>query len=321
MDPNSAWHWGFGAAGVGMTLGLIQYAVGGKALGSAGLPEAADESAEARSRLARRVGFSVGLGLLVLVLVGFGMSTGTLPITASQINTAAGYLQVVIAVPFFAWLLLDRRWTREERQRLIAIIVFFFAAAIFWSVYEQAGSTLNLFANRSTRTELLGREFPSSWFQSLNPLLIFMLAPAFAWLWTRLGTRQPSTPIKFALGLLGVGLGFLILVPAAREASMGVRVSAAWLTTTYVVHTIAELCLSPVGLSAMTKLAPARIVSLMMGVWFLGASVGNYIGGNLAAFYETWPLPSLFTAVGLFGLVAGVVMFAIASPIKRLMGR
>jgi POT family proton-dependent oligopeptide transporter len=186
-------------------------------------------------------------------------------------------------------------------------------------VYEQAGSTLNLFADRNTRTEVLGRAFPSSWFQSLNPLLIFMLAPIFAWMWTRLGARQPSTPLKFAMGLVGVGLGFLILVPAAREASAGVRVGAGWLTTTYVVHTVAELCLSPVGLSAMTSLAPARIVSLMMGVWFLAASVGNYIGGNLAGLYATWPLPSLFTAVGLFGLVAGLVMFAIASRIRKLM--
>jgi POT family proton-dependent oligopeptide transporter len=258
--------------------------------------------------------------LLVLIVIGVGMSTGALPIDADQVNTLAGYLQIIIAVPFFAWLLLDRRWTREERQRLMAIVVFFVAAAIFWSVFEQAGSTLNLFADRSTQTEVLGYTFPSSWFQSFNPLLIFFLAPAFAWLWTRLGDRQPSTPVKFSLGLFGVGLGFLILIPAAREASDGTRVSVAWLTSAYVVHTIGELCLSPVGLSAMTKLAPARVVSLMMGVWFLGASVGNYIGGNIAAFYDTWPLPSLFTAVGLTGVIAAAVMLALSGPIKRLMG-
>jgi POT family proton-dependent oligopeptide transporter len=302
-----------------MTLGLIQYVLGAKALGSAGLPAPGDESKEARARLGRRVGFAIAGGLAVLGVLGSGMAAGWLPITASQVNAAAGYLQILIAVPFFAWLLLDKRWTPDERRRLYAIVVLFFAAAVFWSVYEQAGSTLNLFADRNTRTEVLGRAFPSSWFQSLNPLLIFMLAPIFAWMWTRLGARQPSTPLKFAMGLVGVGLGFLILVPAAREASAGVRVGAGWLTTTYVVHTVAELCLSPVGLSAMTSLAPARIVSLMMGVWFLAASVGNYIGGNLAGLYATWPLPSLFTAVGLFGLVAGLVMFAIASRIRKLM--
>jgi POT family proton-dependent oligopeptide transporter len=319
LNPNNAWHWGFGAAGIGMTLGLLQYAAGGRALGEAGLHVQGGKTPAERSRLARRVSLSIGAGVLALLLVGIGMGTGRLPIDASRVNTAAGYLQVIIAVPFFAWLVLDRRWTRDERRRLYAIVVFFVAAAVFWSVYEQAGSTLNLFADRNTRTEVLGREFPSSWFQSLNPLLIFVLAPLFAWIWARLGSRQPSTPVKFAIGLLGVGIGFVILVPAARQAALGVRVSPGWLTATYIVHTIGELCLSPVGLSAMTKLAPARIVSLMMGVWFLGASVGNYIGGNLAGFYETWPLPSLFAAVGLSGLAAAVLMLLIAGPIKRMM--
>ena len=212
------------------------------------------------------------------------------------------------------------RQADARRTAKLVIVVFFLAAAAFWSVYEQAGSTLNLFADRNTRTEFLGRSFPSSWFQSLNPLYIFIFAPVFAWLWTKLGSRQPSTPIKFALGLLGVGLGFLLLIPAAEAATGGTRVSVGWLASTYLIHTFAELCLSPVGLSAMTKLAPPRIVSLMMGVWFLGASVGNYIGGNMAGFYETWPLPSLFTAVGTFGVAAGVVMLLLAKPIKRLMG-
>ena len=127
-------------------------------------------------------------------------------------------------------------WTREERQRLYVIVVFFLAAAVFWSVYEQAGSTLNLFADRSTRNEFLGRAFPSSWFQSLNPLFIFVFAPVFAWLWTTLGNRQPSTPIKFALGLLGVGLGFLILIPAARRRHRRRRASASGVADGHVPH-------------------------------------------------------------------------------------
>ena len=321
LDPSSAWHWGFGAAGVGMTLGLLQYVIGGKALGSAGLRPAtiAGASPDENARFRRRSTMWIAGGLALLTWFGIATATGFIPITASQINTSAGYLQVLITVPFFAWLLLDRSWTREERRRLYVIVVFFLAAAIFWSVFEQAGSTLNLFADRSTRNEVLGYAFPSSWFQSLNPLFIFALAPVFAWMWIKLGDRQPSTSIKFSLGLLGVGIGLLILVPAAQSASTPAKVSVGWLTTTYLIHTSAELCLSPVGLSAMTKLAPVRIVSLMMGVWFLGASVGNYIGGNLAGFYETWPLPSLFTAVGLFGIAAGVIMLAISGPIKRMM--
>ena len=319
MDPNASWHWGFGAAGVGMTLGLLQYVLGGRALGSAGLHPVSSGSAENDARFTRRATGWIGLGLAALTIVGVAAASGTLPVTAAGINLYAGYLQVLVAIPFFGWLLLDSRWTRNERIRLYCIVVFFLAAAIFWSVFDQAGSTLNLFADRSTRTEVLGYAFPSSWFQSLNPLFIFAMAPAFAWMWIRLGRRQPSTAVKFSIGLLGVGIGFLLLVPAARLAETGERVSVLWLTAAYFIHTSAELCLSPVGLSAMTRLAPVRIVSLMMGVWFLGVSVGNYIGGNLAGFYETWPLPSLFTAVGLFGVGAGVVMLAIAGPIKRMM--
>jgi POT family proton-dependent oligopeptide transporter len=320
LDPNSAWHWGFGAAGVGMTFGLLQYVLGGRALGDAGRHPAPAASPEAAARLTQRATVGIVAGLAILGAIGVGAATGAIPITSSQINTGAGYLQVLIAVPFFAWLLLDKQWTREERARLIAIIVFFMAAAVFWSIYEQAGSTLNLFAERSTRTSFAGRDFPSSWFQSFNPVLIWFLAPAMGWLWTTLGPRQPSTPVKFALGLLLVGAGFLVMVPAARLSADGSRVGPQWLAATYVVHTVGELCLSPVGLSAMTKLAPARIVSLMLGVWFLGASVGNYIAGNMAGFYETMPLPRLFSSAGMLAMVAGVLMLLIAPPIKRMMG-
>jgi POT family proton-dependent oligopeptide transporter len=165
--------------------------------------------------------------------------------------------------------------------------------------------------------------FPSSWFQSQNSLFLWMLAPVFAWLWIRLGSvnREPSSPGKFAIGLIFVGLGFAILVSAAGLAQQGVQVSPMWLTMTYLLHTIGELCLSPVGLSAMTKLAPVRIAGLVMGIWFLATSVGNYIGGRVSGFYESFPLPTLFTAVAVFGVVAAVVMLALTPPIKRMMGR
>src|SRR5207249_10342601 len=143
----------------------------------------------------------------------------------------------VITVVFFATLFLDRSWTREERGRLWVIFVFFLCAALFFSVAEQAGSTLNLFADRSTRNDLLGFNFPSSWFQSLNPLFIIVFAPMFAWLWVRLGVRQPGAPAKFAFGLIGVGLSFVMLVPAAALASSGTLVSPMWLTVAYLIQT------------------------------------------------------------------------------------
>jgi proton-dependent oligopeptide transporter, POT family len=245
---------------------------------------------------------------------------GWLPLTAGQVADGAGYLLLAITVVFFAWLFLDREWTPEERGRLYVIGVFFLAAALFWSVFEQAGSTLNLFADRSSRNVLFGYAFPSSWYQSTNAIFIIVLAPVVGWLWLRLGRHDPSSPVKFSVGLLGVGLGFLLLIPAAQVAATGTLVSPMWLTTTYLVHTVAELCLSPVGLSSMTKLAPARIVSLMMGVWFLGASVGNYIGGRLGGLYESLPLATLFGRVGLFAIVSGVLMLILAPRFTKLMG-
>jgi POT family proton-dependent oligopeptide transporter len=198
--------------------------------------------------------------------------------------------------------------------------VFFLGAALFWSEFEQAGSTLNLFADRSTRNSMFGWSYPSSWFQSANALFIIIFAPMFAWLWLRLRKREPSTPVKFALGLIGVGAGFAILVPAAAMAESGQVVSPMWLVATYLLHTWGELCLSPVGLSSMTKLAPARAAGLMMGVWFLGASVGNFIGGRLASFYESFPLPSLFTVVAAFGIVCGALMLVFSKTIRGWMG-
>jgi POT family proton-dependent oligopeptide transporter len=246
--------------------------------------------------------------------------TGSLPITAKQIADAAGYFLLILVLAFFSWLFFGGDWTPAERRRLFAIGVLFLASAIFWSEFEQAGSTLNLFGDRATRTEILGWSFPSSYFQSLQPLFIISFAPVFAWLWIRLARRDPSSPAKFGIGLVLVGAGFALLVVAANLSANGVKVSPYWLVVTYLLHTFGELSLSPVGLSATTKLAPARVAGLMMGLWFLGISVGNFIGGRLASLYGSMPLPTLFGAVGAVGIGAGIVMFALTPSIKRLMG-
>jgi POT family proton-dependent oligopeptide transporter len=233
---------------------------------------------------------------------------------------AAGYLLLAIVVIFFAWLFFAADWTPAERRRLYAIGVLFVASAIFWSEFEQAGSTLNLFGDRNTRTSVFGWTFPSSYYQSLQPLFIITFAPVFAWLWVRLGRREPSSPAKFGLGLLFVGSGFALLAVASSLAAAGVKVSPWWLVVTYLLHTFGELSLSPVGLSATTKLAPARVVGLMMGVFYLAISVGNFIGGRLSSLYGAMPLPSLFGMIAAVGVGAGLVMFALTPPIKRLMG-
>jgi POT family proton-dependent oligopeptide transporter len=202
-----------------------------------------------------------------------------------------------------------------------AVAIFFLFAAIFWGAYEQAGSTLNLFADRYTRLSVLGLEFPSSWFQSVQPIFVILLAPAFAWLWIRLGSREPSSPAKFALGLFFMGFAFLVLVPAARLAQdgTGVRVSPWWLVAAYFISEIGELCLSPVGLSVVTKLAPVRIVGLMMGVWFLSNALGNKLAGWAAGFFSTMPLPTLFGTVAAVTLAAALALTVLVKPVRSLM--
>jgi POT family proton-dependent oligopeptide transporter len=319
LGQRVSWHLGFGAAGIGMLFGVIQYVMGGRNLGTAGLTAVPSESPAAAAALRQSAMRWGALTLGVIVLAGAAIGLGFVNVSAAQVAEAVGYLLLIGTVAFFAWLYLDRSWTPEERGRLYVIGVFFLAAALFWSVFEQAGSTLNLFADRSVRNEIAGASFPSSWFQSANALFIIALAPVFAWLWLTLGTREPASPTKFAFGLIGAGLGFVILVPAAMASSDGSQVSPLWLIGTYLIHTMAELCLSPVGLSSMSKLAPPRIASLMMGVWFLGASVGNYIAGQLAGFYEEMPLSELFGAVSILPILAGVLLLVLSSRFTRMM--
>jgi POT family proton-dependent oligopeptide transporter len=209
-----------------------------------------------------------------------------------------------------------------EWKRVAAVVVFFVFASLFWAAYEQSGSTLNLFADRYTRLSVFGFSFPSSWFQSVPAAFVILLAPIMAWLWLRLGRREPSSPAKFVLGLLFAGLSFLVLVPAATIAQSAARVlvSPLWLVASYFVVEIGELSLSPVGLSVVTKLAPVRIVGLMMGVWFWSIAVGDIIAGWTAGFFSTMPLPKLFGTVAAVMFVAAIVLALLIKPIRRLMG-
>jgi proton-dependent oligopeptide transporter, POT family len=266
------WHLGFACAGVGMTLGLVQYV-----LGKQRLRPALDQLA----MQPRPVGASVALA------GGSGKSLST-----------------------------------QEWKRVAAVVVFFIFASLFWGAYEQAGSTLNLFADRYTRLSVFGYSFPSSWFQSVPALFVIVLAPVLAWLWVRLGNREPSSPAKFAIGLLFAGLAFLLLVPAgaAAQRGAGVLVSPWWLVFAYFIEELGELSLSPVGLSVVTTLAPVRILGLMMGVWFLSGAVGNKLAGWTAGFFSTMPLPMLFGSVAVVMLVSSVILAVLIKPIRSLMG-
>ena len=317
VGQNINWHWGFGLAGIGMTLGLIQYWLGWKYLGEAGLYPVPSENPAAQKRTLGIGIVSAAAALGVLALLS---ATGAILLTAEGIANAVGVLLIVLSVGVFAWLLGAGDWTPVEKKRFLAIAVLFLASALFWSAFEQAGSTLNLFAERNTDKHLFGYAYPSSWFQAINSLFIIAVAPMLAWLWVRLGSKDPSSPAKFSLGLIFVGLGFAVMVVAGLRASSGVQVSSVWLWITYFLHTVGELCLSPVGLSAFTKLAPARVAGFMMGVWFLSTSIGDYIGGRMASLYESWTLPSLFGAVAAFCIVLGLVLALFVKPMKKLMG-
>ena len=259
-------------------------------------------------------------GAAVLVLLDM---LNIYPLTINSVSNIVGVLLILVPFVYFGFLFTTGGFTAPEKNRIAAIIIFFLAAALFWSAFEQAGSTLNLFADRYTNNKVFGAEFPSTWWQSVNSIWIIALSPVFAWLWLKLNNagKEPSTPMKFTLGLLFVGLGFLLLVPAAQMLNSGVeKVGVQWLLAVYFIHTVGELCLSPVGLSAMTKLAPERIVGQMMGIWFMGAALGNYIGGRVGGMFESFPLKNIFFAVFCTSLAASVIMFVLIRWMKRLMG-
>jgi len=319
IAPDHAWHFGFAAAAVGMFLGVVQYYLGSRHLGGAGLltsdPAAVVQRAPEKKKL------FLGLAVVAALLLGFGglVSSGTVHTSAEQISDGFGLFLTVVVVGFFGWGFFLAKWTPDERRRFVVIFVLFVASTIFWAGFEQAGGTLNLFAQKDTDNHFFGIAYPASWLQSPQAAFIVALAPVFAWLWLKLGRRDPSSATKFALGLAFMGLGFLILVPAAQFSAAGAKVSPMWLVTTYLLHTFGELCLSPVGLSAYTKLAPARVASLMMGVWFLTISVGGYIGGRVAGLYESVPVPTLFLICGATGVVSALALSTLIRPIGKML--
>jgi POT family proton-dependent oligopeptide transporter len=309
------WHMGFAVASGCMVLGLIQYTLGRKHLGEAGLHPVKAENTAAES--AQRRQLWTGLGVTAVVVAGVVMLAMNGTVSIININSVFGGFLAVIAIGTFSWLIVFSDWTPEERKRLIVVLFLFLASVVFWSIFEQAGSTLNLFAERNTDLHAFGYSFPASWFQAVNSIFLIAFAPVLAWLWIKLGDHDLSSPVKFGLGLILVSLGVLVLIPAAQASG---RVSPMWLVATYLLHTIGELCLSPVGLSAMTKLAPTRIAGLTMGVWFLSVSIGNYNAGKLSSMFESMPLPSLFLFQGVAAIAAGAALLLLSRMINRLMG-
>jgi POT family proton-dependent oligopeptide transporter len=229
---------------------------------------------------------------------------------------------IVFSLPFVGVIWYGVVQRDQDSRRIAAILVFFIAAILFWAVFEQAGSSLTLFADELTRNELFGFAFPSSWFQSVNSLFILALAPLFAWLWVSQRERQPSIPMKFVWGLVFLGLSFAMLVPAAQLTAAG-KVSPWWLIGVYFLQTIGELCLSPVGLSAMTKLAPVKLTGLVMGIWFLGTALGNKLAGVIAAEFNAKDPQALAHFFWQQALLVGgmtVLLLVLVPWVRRLTG-
>ncbi|MBZ5727946.1 MAG: peptide MFS transporter [Acidobacteriia bacterium] len=315
------WRLGFGVAGVGMLAGLVQYVLGGRHLGSAGLHPASTGDAVEDRRQKRNAALAVGGGLSFFAILAVLGATGAIEFTATSISNGLGWGLLAIAVVVFSWLIFGKGWSLEERKRSAAVFVLFVAASLFWASFEQAGSTLSLFAERSTNRNVLGFVFPASWFQNVEATFVVALAPVFAWLWLALARRraEPSSPTKFALALFFGGFAFVILVPAALMAARGTQVALWWLIGTYLLQALGELSLSPVGLSAMSKLAPARAAGFMMGIWFLSNSIGNWLAGKAASFYSSVPLPTLFGTVAAFTFAAAIALVILIKPTVRLM--
>jgi POT family proton-dependent oligopeptide transporter len=319
------WHAGFGAAGVGMLFGVIQYKLSAPRLGEAGLHALKPQSALAGSGMDKAWYPVIGGFTAVFIVVLLGI-TGTIQINALALAQNTTYVIVGLAVAFFVYIFAFGKLNPTERNHTIVIVVLFISSAVFWSGFEQAGSSLNLFADRHTDRDLFGFEIPAGWFQSLNPFYIVVLAPIFAALWVRLAKSQldPSMPAKFAFGLLILGLGFLVMVAAAKLVVAGNQAAPYWLILTYLLHTMGELCLSPVGLSSVTKLAPKRFVGQMMGIWFLATSLGNLMAGLMAGRFNPEALnemPGLFMQIVLTVTVAGLLLLVFTKPIKKLIGK
>jgi len=267
LDPARSWHWGFGAAAVGMTAGLIVYLLNRGRLGNVGRRTTNQQKKEKL----------------------------TLP---------------------------RQPLTRSDWKRIGAIFIFFLFTILFWAAYEQKGASLNLFARDLVRTEVFGRTFPSSWLQSCTPAFVIMLAPLFSILWVRLGTRQPSSPVKFTLGLVFIGLAYCLLVPAAWMTGQG-RISPLWLVGLYFLEVVGEMCLSPVGLSTVSKLAPLKLLGIMMGVWFLAAAFGNKLAGYLSTFFvadNPMQLVKLYGGIALGLLISAGILTLLTPRVKKLMG-
>ncbi|WP_088330213.1 peptide MFS transporter [Lacimicrobium sp. SS2-24] len=318
LQTNMGWHWAFGAAAVGMGLGLIQYRITLPKLETVG-----QQAPQPLSVNATRISWGVIVAFLVcLALVSFATMTGLLtinPVSIAQ-NVAIGI--TVIFCVYYAAIFFFSNLNGDEKRRLLALLLVCIASICFWAGFEQAGSSLNLFGRDLTDRMIGAFEIPAAWFLSANSIFLVILSPFFAALWINLSKRMinPSYGFKSALGLIIMATGFIVMFFAAQFAASGLKVAPYWLIATYFLHTVGELCLSPVALSAVSKLSPKRMAGQMMGVFVLTYSIGNVVAGLLAGNFDPEKpaeMPALFMQITLFSIAIGIVIFLLALKTRR----
>ena len=320
LGETYGWAYGFGAAGVGMLLGLVVFVLGKPALMGRG------ESPNPQRLSRRTAGLSMEWWLYLLGIGGVALVWVLI-----QYQHLVGGLLMGVGVVLVGYVL----WTAvfklppHDRDRIIAALYLIVGSILFWALFEQAGSSLNLFTERSVDRQMLGYEVPASVFQSINAIYIVLLGPVFAALWLFLGRRglEPSSPAKFGLGVIQLGAGFLVLVAGSAGLANGDLTPVIFIFLIYLLHTTGELCLSPVGLSAMNRLSPAHLASLIMGTWFFASATGNFAAGLIAAATGSKDVDNagpervleVYTTVGWVAVGVGVAMVLIAPLIRRLM--
>lgn len=310
----AAWGWsaGFALPAIGMLIGLVQFQATKHYLGESGVVP-----------LGQPTSWWPVVAFVAAVVAIMALAlTGRLQLDPVVISKVLNWVLLAMAAGYFLYLLTFAGLDKLERKRVIAIIALFSACAMFWAGFEQAGASFNLFADRHTDLNVFGWDMPAGVLQAVNPLFIILFAPVFAALWVNLGRRNLdlSAPAKFAAGLILMGIGFMVMFLAARYVVMGEKVMPTWLILTYLFHTFGELCLSPVGLSSMTKLAPARFVGQVMGLWFLATAVGNNLAGQFSGEIDSVEaMPGQFLYLFWWGVLAGVVLLVLTPFIKKMM--
>ncbi|MEU8588196.1 oligopeptide:H+ symporter [Streptomyces sp. NPDC048664] len=310
------WHFGFALAGVGMALGLVQYLLGTRHLSAISDEVSQPMDATERTALLKKTGLWAAAAA-----VFYGVVAASGSFTIDWVLWPLSLLGLALPAFYFTRMRRDQELTADDKSKISGYVWFFVVAAIFWMIYDQSGSTLSLFASDHTANKLWGFGFPASWFQSLNPLFVMALAPVIAALWIKLRERNPSTTVKFALGLIGIGVSFGVMMMAMGAASGDAKVTPLWLCMVYLIQTVAELCLSPVGLSVTTKLAPQKYASQMMGLWFLAVTAGDCLAAlTQLVIGDAFLSTTSFAIQGAIAALGGLGFIAYRKKVIALMG-